>query len=223
MLQLASENVPAGPLTDAMVHNLMAQQRQAGNWHMGGWRGLRRAMAISSRTATAIRALALYAPAGRKAEAQRRIGHAANWLADQPARTTEDLNMQLLGLKWAGVPRRPWLAGLRRLAEMQREDGGWGQTPDLPSDAYATGTALYTMHELGVPASDPVYRRGVQYLVQTQAEDGSWYVKSRAPKIQPYFDTIFPYGHDQWISSAATGWSAAALSYASGVERMAKR
>ncbi len=95
----------------------------------------------------------------------------------------------------------------------QREDGGWAQTADLASDAYATGQVLYTLHELGVPSSDPVYRRGVQYLLQTQQSDGSWLVKSRAPKFQPYFDTTFPYGHDQWISSAATAWAATALSY----------
>ncbi len=43
--------------------------------------------------------------------------------------------------------------------------------------------------------------------------DGSWLVKSRAPKFQPYFDTSFPYCDDQWISSAATAWAATALSY----------
>ena len=92
------------------------------------------------------------------------------------------------------------MAALRRLLRQQREDGGWAQTPDLASDAYATGQALYTLHELGVSVNDPAYRRGVQYLLQTQAADGSWLVKSRAAKFQPYFETTFPYGHDQWIS-----------------------
>jgi len=223
MLQIASENTPAGPITDAVVHNLMAQQRQAGNWHIGGFSRPPAGDGDFTRTATAIRALALYAPAGRKAEAQRRIERAAAWLASTAPKSTEELNMQLLGLKWAAAPRRPWLAGLRKLAAMQHQDGGWGQNPELGSDAYATGQALYTMHELGVPVNDPVYRRGVQYLVQTQAADGSWYVKSRAPKIQPYFDTIFPYGPDQWISNWATAWSATALSYASGVPQIARR
>ena len=48
------------------------------------------------------------------------------------------------------------MAGLRNLEAMQREDGGWSQTPDLSSDAYATGESLYTMHEAGVPVSDLV-------------------------------------------------------------------
>jgi ankyrin repeat protein len=224
ILQLASENAPADRTTDAMVHNIMAQQRQAGNWHLGGIARPPSGDGDMGRTATAIRAIALYTPAGRKAEAQRRIDRAAAWLASAPAHTTEDLAMQLLGLKWAGVQRRNVAGGtLRKLLEQQREDGGWGQTPDLASDAYATGEALYALHQVGVPANDPAYRRGVQYLLQSQQADGSWHVKSRAPKIQPYFDGGFPYGHDQWISSAATAWSAAALSYAAGPQQIAKR
>ncbi|MBS1856276.1 MAG: ankyrin repeat domain-containing protein [Acidobacteria bacterium] len=223
MLQVASEHTPAGPATDAIVHNLMAQQRQAGNWHVGGIARPPMMDGDISRTATAIRALALYAPAGRKAEAGRRIERAAGWLAAAPVRTTEDLCMQLLGLAWSGSPRHSRVDGLRKLVSLQRADGGWGQTPDLPADAYATGMALYTLHELGVPAEDPAYRRGVQYLLAGQAADGSWRVKSRTPKFQPYFDTVFPYGHDQWISAAATAWAATALSYAGGVEQVARR
>jgi len=41
-------------------------------------------------------------------------------------------------------------------------------------------------------------------------------VKSRAPKFQPYFESGFPHGQDQWISAMATGWAAAALS--TGIE-----
>jgi len=59
-----------------------------------------------------------------------------------------------------------------------------------------------------------VFQKGVKYLLSTKAADGSWYVRSRAAKFQPYFESGFPYGHDQWISSMATGWAAAALTIA---------
>jgi N-acyl-D-amino-acid deacylase len=36
-------------------------------------------------------------------------------------------------------------------------------------------------------------------------------VISRAVKFQPYFESGFPHGHDQWISSAGTAWAAMAL------------
>jgi hypothetical protein len=35
---------------------------------------------------------------------------------------------------------------------------------------------------------------------------------NRAMKIQPYFESGFPYGHDQWISHAGTAWAVIALS-----------
>jgi len=222
-MQFASENVVPDASTDALVHNIVAQQKAAGNWHIGWMARAPMEDGDFSRTAIGIRVLQAYGPAGRKAELQKRIERAARWLATNTPKTTEDLNMQLLGLKWAGAARRGADVGVRRLLQSQREDGGWAQTADLPSDAYATGQALYTLHELGVPVKDAAYRHGVQYLLQTQAADGSWFVKSRVAKFQPYFETSFPYGHDQWISSAATGWATIALSYASGPQQVARR
>ena len=52
------------------------------------------------------------------------------------------------------------------------------------------------------------------FLTRTQQPDGSWYVKSRAMKIQPYFESGFPHGHDQWISQAGTAWAAMGLALA---------
>jgi hypothetical protein len=43
---------------------------------------------------------------------------------------------------------------------------------------------------------------------------GHWRVLSRAAKFQPYFESGFPYGHDQWISSVGTAWAANALALA---------
>jgi len=122
--------------------------------------------------------------------------------------------MQILGLKWAGVQAGLREARTKELIALQRSDGGWAQTPYLASDAYATGQVLYTLHETGFSsADDPAFRRGVEFLLRTQKEDGSWYVKSRAMKIQPYFQSGFPYDHDQWISASATAWASMALSF----------
>ncbi len=63
--------------------------------------------------------------------------------------------MQLLGLHWAGHTPTSATSRSRELKSLQRPDGGWGQTPFLPSDAYATGQVVYTLRELGVPAADP--------------------------------------------------------------------
>ena len=218
-MQLAAENAPADRGTDAMVHNIAALQSQAGNWHLGWVARPPMSDGDISRTAVAVRILQLYGPAGRKAELKQRIQRAAAWLAAAEPKTTEDLNMQLLGLKWAGAPSRDLQAGVRKLLRLQREDGGWGQTPNLPADAYATGESLYTLHEIGGWTN----ARGTRYLLETQAADGSWHVVSRTPKFQPYFESSFPYGGDQWISSSATAWATMALSYSVAPQQIAHR
>jgi hypothetical protein len=62
--------------------------------------------------------------------------------------------------------------------------------------------------------TDPAYRRGVDYLLRSQLADGTWYVKSRALPFQPYFESGFPHGPDQWVSAAASNWAAMALTAA---------
>jgi hypothetical protein len=36
-------------------------------------------------------------------------------------------------------------------------------------------------------------------------------VKSRSEAFQPYFESGFPHGKDQWISAAGTSWAITAL------------
>ncbi len=66
----------------------------------------------------------------------------------------------------------------------------------------------------GMSGTDPVYQKGVDYLLRTQAADGTWHVKSRSIWLQPYFESGFPYGQDQFISTAGTAWAAMALAAA---------
>ena len=120
--------------------------------------------------------------------------------------------MRLVGVASAGGSP----SELKRLAQSilshQRADGGWAQRDELASDAYGTGMTLWALDEAGiVKPGGRLYKRGMGFLLSTQRADGSWYVPSRAVKIQPYFEGGFPYGHDQWISSMATGWAATAL------------
>ena len=62
--------------------------------------------------------------------------------------------------------------------------------------------------------TSPVYEKGVRFLLGSQLEDGSWYVRTRAIPVQPYFDSEFPHGQDQFISAAATNWATMALAVA---------
>jgi ankyrin repeat protein len=69
-----------------------------------------------------------------------------------------------------------------------------------------------------MPVSDAAYQRGLQFLLSAQAADGSWHVVSRlkppAPVSPPYFETGYPYGHDQFISAMGACWAVTALARA---------
>ena len=101
------------------------------------------------------------------------------------------------------------------LLHTQREDGGWSQLDDMTSDAYATGTALVALHRAGgLATNDPVYERGMQWLLKAQLPDGSWHVPTRSKPIQKHFESGYPHGKDQFISITAACWATTALALA---------
>jgi ankyrin repeat protein len=211
-MAMATQHAAPSFATDALVRYLSAKQRPEGNWHGIGATRAPMQDGDFSRTAMSIRALSVYGTPALKTQNSERIERAAAWLGKQTPLSTEDRVMQLLGLKWANANSKLGDTRTRELAALQRADGGWSQTPFLASDAYATGQVLFTLRELGAAASDPALQRGAAFLLRTQREDGSWHVKSRAMKIQPYFESGFPYSHDQWISQTGTAWAVMALS-----------
>ena len=99
----------------------------------------------------------------------------------------------MLGLMWAGAkPETVRATGSQLLAE-QRPDGGWAQRAGFPSDAYATRQTLYVLDlAVGIPSTDSAYLRGISFLRTTQLQDGSWHVRSRSVKFQPYFRKRLP-------------------------------
>jgi hypothetical protein len=164
-------------------------------------------------------------------------GRALKWLEQAQPRETEDRVFRLWGMKYAGAPRYILGAAVTELTRTQRADGGWSQLdepsrsdtskPDTGrtaeravarshvSDAYATGSALAALHMAGGMAVElPVYQRGLDFLIRTQREDGSWFVKSRSHPFQTYFESGFPHGPDQFISAAGSAWAVAALALA---------
>jgi ankyrin repeat protein len=220
---LLDDGVQPDRITDAMVHNIAAQQLGEGYWAYKGIVRPPTADHMFTNAAFAIRAFKQYAPPARQREYDERIARAAKALSSAEPSTTEDAVAQLLGLKWAGADPAKVQRLVKGVVALQRADGGWGQTPLLPSDAYATGTALYALSHCGVSTGSAESRKAVAFLLKTQAADGSWHVVSRAPKFQPYFEGGFPYGHDQWISQWATGWATIALSQTLPERRAAVR
>jgi hypothetical protein len=211
---MADDRVQPDRTTDAMLHNVAAHQLASGHW---AYKGIARPPTsdhLFTTAAFSIRAFRHFAPPARKSEYEERIARAARALEAAAPSTTEDAVMQMLGLQWAGADAAKVQRLRTGVLALQRKDGGWGQTPLLASDAYATGTALHALYECGLSPQSSEYKKGVQFLLRTQAADGSWHVVSRAPKFQPYFEGGFPYGHDQWISQWSTGWATIALAHA---------
>jgi ankyrin repeat protein len=197
--------------TDAWARYLKNRQSTDGRWADPSHRPPLEASAFQA-TATSIRALQAYAPQARRADFESAIRLGAEWLKSAKPQTNEDRAFQLLGLVWSGASADTVTEISRDLVADQRADGGWAQHASLASDAYATGQALVALRESGVVAlTDDAYKRGASFLLSTQLEDGSWYVRTRSIAFQPYFESDFPHGHDQWISIAATNWAAMAL------------
>ena len=200
-------------ITDSIIAGLASIQRSNGSWNglLGGSRAPMQDGDIS-RTARAAHMLRIYGIPARQFEFEDRIKRARAWLSAAKPKTTDDLAMLLVGLRWTGADNAAVRGAAEALIAQQRNDGGWAGNPNLGSDAFATGEALYALRESGaLTADNAVHRRGVEYLLRTQYPDGSWYVRSRAVKVQPYFESGFPFGHDQWISAAATAYASMAI------------
>jgi ankyrin repeat protein len=207
---VAAHNQPATPELSRAALFLARRQTAAGFWDFK----IVRAPMQSSRfamTALAIRTMRAYVPKDQAEEVDWRLRRARRWLASAPAKSNEDRAYRLLGLAWSGAGAEERQPAIEALRAAQRPDGGWAQLPGVQSDAYATGQALFALHQGGIAVDDPAYRRGVQFLLRTQDEDGSWFVTKRAVPANNYFDAGFPHGQSQYASHAATCWATMAL------------
>jgi hypothetical protein len=166
-------------------------------------------------TYLALRSLQAFGTAEQKSRIDERLRVVRGWLLKTPAKDTEDRVFRLWALKRLDCDADTLRSATRELSASQRPDGGWAQTEDLKSDAYATGTALVALHHAGgLATTDALYQRGVKFLLQTQQADGSWHVHSRSKPFQTYFESGFPHGADQFISLAASSWATTALALA---------
>ena len=213
----------------AQIRYIKAQQQPDGHWRGGSGALINNAQQALSRpaarpplnfddfapTAFMVRALRAYGGPETDDDTRERIVRAGKWLVGAKPGRTQEHAFRVLGLTWASADRRSITAAARALQSLQRADGGFSQLPTLPSDAYATGLALYALHEAGMSPAHRVYQAGLKYLLSTQAADGTWHVRSRSLEFQPYFESGYPYGRDQWISAAGAAY--AVLAIAAGV------
>jgi hypothetical protein len=124
---------------------------------------------------------------------------AVRWLQEVvPRPETQPIALRLVvAAKFDPLKVQPLVT---RLLGRQNGDGGWSQIDSRPSDALATGQALYALLSAGVPPDSPSVRYAIRFLLRTQRKDGSWFVKTRNPN-----------SHDVIISYYGTGWATLGL------------
>ena len=212
LVALAAAKYPPDDITEAMARFVAQYQESDGSWRSDIKRPPMEASDFTA-TALSLRALQLYA------NDEKKVARAAEWLAAQEPHSNEDRVMQLLGLSWAKAPRNLIERQGQKLLSKQQPGGGWSQLDAPEVDAYATGQALVALQTAGVlQPADAAYTKAVNYLLRTQLADGSWLVVSRSFPVQPYKESGFPHGKDQWISAAGTSWAAMALGLAASAE-----
>ena len=214
---LAANAVGVRPslVTAVYARHIAAHQEPDGHWETMDERP---PQSYSPFTATAVSVAAIqrFSHPSLQADTQARVERARVWLLSHTARTTEERTTQLAGAQHSGADQASLEKLTRELMAAQQPDGGWASLDGRDSDAYSTGEALWAVHACGgVPTSDPAWQKGIDYLLRTQAGDGSWHVASRlhppAPVSPPYFETGHPYGHDQFVSSLGESWAVIAL------------
>lgn len=222
LFSYAKSKRPADARIHALIYYVKSLQEPAGYWRTTNNRPPLTFDDFTT-TAFAIYALNAYTPDVQRSDNEARIARARSWLLEAKARTTQERAFRLLGLAWSKGSRESLERAAQDLQDMQRKDGGWSQLAAMPSDAFATGISLYALYEGGVPVTVASYQRGLRYLLDTQAPDGTWHVKTRSLPFQPYFESGYPYGHDQWISAAGAAYATMAIAAAVEPSRTARR
>jgi hypothetical protein len=201
-------------VTEAVSCYLLKSDEASDHWRGSSNRPPSEASDFTA-TYVALRALTAYAKDAQKDRIAGRVAKARQWLQSTRPKDTEDRVFRLLALEQASASKESIRKGADDLLATRHADGGWSQLDGGTSDAYATGTALVGLHLAGGLATDsPAYRGGLRFLIGSQREDGSWFVASRSKQFQPYFESGFPYGTDQFISMAASSWSVTAMAMA---------
>lgn len=196
---------PADDMRDALkaiLTKIKAEQTKEGPWEIWPEPGPKLPLCgASAEVMSTLATLALLPDADGKAARDKSL----QWLA---ARTPEDDAqadaLRLILWRRAGRPAEQSQALIKRILGRQKDDGGWSQTKERASDAFATGQAVYALIEAGVAHGDPAIQKAQVFLAKSQRPDGSWEVITRASldgKLTPNVP----------INGAGTAWATLGL------------
>lgn len=132
------------------------------------------------------------------------------WLAENPSESdAQEISLRLILAARAGRPADEQQPLIDSILGRQNADGGWSQTPEMASDAYATGQAIVALSHTGRVEGDPAIDRARAFLVATQKENGAWPMQTRVVpppgKEKEFAPTLIP------ITYAGTTWAVMGL------------
>lgn len=166
-----------------LVETMKSDQTESGAW--AWWPETRPPIfGNSDESVTALATLAvlpLAAAGDESAKVARDLG--IKWLAETKTDgDPQSIAMRLVLWQRLNRPANEIALLIQRIRERQNADGGWSQSPDMASDAWATGQALFALSHTDLKPDEPVIARGKAFLVKTQRDDGSWTMTSRPIK-----------------------------------------
>ncbi len=209
LLALAASRTHSNETTAAVVEYLLQSGKRQGYWDCSSNRPPTESTDITT-TAVAIHGLQSYSSDIVRERSHAQLKSTKSWLEKFKPRDNEERVFALLSA--VQLDQRDIVDGMvNHIADTQREDGGWSQTDDMTSDAYATATALVALRCAGIDPGAKVYQSGLAFLTHSQLPDGSWHVVTRSKPIQKYFESGYPHGEDQFLSITAACWSIIAM------------
>lgn len=214
---LAAVDRPHDDTTAALIEYLLVKQRKDGAWPIAPLGDRPPTMgSLFTNVGLAISVLKKYGPpknedAKSHARIDAALTKARTWLLANEPNSTEDKVFHLRGLVDAAVDAKHIDSARDSLVKDQRDDGSWGQLPKMAGDPYATATALVSLRRAGLATTEKAHQKGVKYLLESQRDNGAWFVQTRSKPLQMYFDNGDHGGKSQFISFSATNWAVLAL------------
>jgi squalene-hopene cyclase-like protein len=135
-----------------------------------------------------------YVPADAKEAAAAKASRDKSdaWLSKtESSDTAQALSLRLLLEARRSTAEKQLQPAIDRVLKRQNADGGWSQTKDMSSDAYATGQALYALSFADVKNDRLEIQRAISFLAASQRDEGSWPMISRGhPGVEPYTNPV---------------------------------
>jgi hypothetical protein len=218
-----SQVVPATQMILAETHQesdtaaLTSKGLPEGHWEAKGqFPSQRRSVQESNGVASLWALVALDSLDNPDAEARARRDRAIEWLAEAKDGVSNEWTAARTLVEFRLGHADLTAELLNRLRQTQRADGGWGWLEEDPSNPFSTGQSVYALAIVDGEGSIEAIRRGVDYLLAHQGEDGAWSTPSKYTSAQESEDRDYIYQF--W----GTAWASMGLSRVLALESLLK-